>query len=149
MTQRADFTEAEWDLVLSGPPTAGMMVITAQRGGTFRETIAMAKAYGEARAQHGESELLDAIVAAKPEVDRTRYHSFEEMRDHGLQRLRDAVALLEGKATADEVADYRRFVLALAERVARTHREHGVEVSDAERKTLDDIGAALGGATQA
>src|SRR6185503_14777524 len=58
MTGKADFTEEEWKDVLQGPPTAGMMVAMAQRGGTFRETISMAKAYGEARKEHGQSELL-------------------------------------------------------------------------------------------
>ena len=55
-----------------------MIVVTAARGGTIRESIAMSKAYVEARAQHGESELLDDIVAAKPKTDHTRYHSAEE-----------------------------------------------------------------------
>ena len=73
MTTKADFTEQEWEVVLEGPTSAGMLVITAQRGGTLRETISMAKAYAEARQQHGQSELLDAIVAAKPEIDHTRY----------------------------------------------------------------------------
>jgi hypothetical protein len=50
-----------------------MIVVTAQRGGSFRESMVMAKAYVEARRQHGESELLDEIVAAKPERDHTRY----------------------------------------------------------------------------
>jgi len=77
MTGKADFTPQEWELVLEGPPSAGMIVVTAQRGGTIRETLAIAKAYVEARQQHGESELLDEIVAAKPEVDHTRYHSLE------------------------------------------------------------------------
>jgi hypothetical protein len=113
MTGRADFTQEEWELVLEGPPSAGMIVVTAQRGGTFRESIAMAKAYVEARRQHGESELLDEIVAAKPERDHTRYHSVEELKQHGLQHLRNAVELLERKATAEEVEDYRRFVLTL------------------------------------
>lgn len=40
-------------------------------GGMFRETVAMSKAYAEARAQHGDSELLDEIVTAKPQVDQT------------------------------------------------------------------------------
>ena len=62
MTGKTDFTEEEWQLVLKGPPSAGMIVVTAQRGGTFRETIAIGKAYVEARQQHGESELLDEIV---------------------------------------------------------------------------------------
>ena len=90
MTGRADFTQEEWELVLEGPPSAGMIVVTAQRGGSFRESIAMAKAYVEARRQHGESELLDEIVAAKPERDHTRYHSVEELKQHGLRARRGA-----------------------------------------------------------
>jgi hypothetical protein len=43
-----------------------LIVITAAHGGTFRETIAMSKAYAETRAEHGASELLDEIVSAKP-----------------------------------------------------------------------------------
>ena len=146
MTGRADFTEEEWELVLEGPPSAGMIVVTAQRGGTFRESIAMAKAYVEARRQHGESELLDEIVAAKPEHDHTRYHSVEELKQHGLQHLRDAVELLERKATAEEVEDYRRFVLTLADKVAKAHREGGEMVSDAERAAIEEISASLGNA---
>jgi len=69
MTTQAAFSPEEWKVVLEGPPTAGMIVVTAARGGTFRETIAMAKAYAEARGEHGESELLDEIVEAKPKVD--------------------------------------------------------------------------------
>ncbi len=146
MTGRADFTEQEWDLILSGPPMAGMIVVTAQRGGTFRETIAMAKAYAEARQHHGESELLDEIVSAKPERDHTRFHSFEELKQHGLQQLRDAVALLQSKATPDEVAGYRGFVLTLVDKVANAHREHGQNVSDAEQAAIGEISAALGSA---
>ena len=146
MTGRADFTEEEWELVLEGPPSAGMIVVTAQRGGSFRESIAMAKAYVEARRQHGESELLDEIVAAKPERDHTRYHSVEELKQHGLQHLREAVELLERKATAVEVAAYRRFVLTLADTVANAHREGGEAVSDAERTAIEEISASLGSA---
>jgi hypothetical protein len=146
MTGKADFTQDEWELILEGPPSAGMIVITAQRGGTFRESIAMAKAYVEARQHHGQSELLDEIVAAKPERDHTRYHSPEELKQAGLQHLRDAVALLERKATPEEVEDYKRFILTLADKVANAHREHGVSVSDAERAAIDEISAAMGNA---
>jgi len=58
--------------------------------------------------------------------------------------VRDAVGLLERKATADEVEDYRRFVLALADRVANAHREGGAPVSESERAAIDDISASLG-----
>ena len=144
MTGKADFTQQEWSLVLEGPPSAGMIVVTAQRGGTIRETVAIAKAYVEARQQHGESELLDEIVAAKPELDHTRYHTVEELKQHGLQHLRDAVELLERKATPGEVEGYRRFVLTLADKVASAHREGGASVGDAERAAIAEISASLG-----
>ena len=143
MTTKAAFSPEEWKVVLEGPPAAGMIVITAARGGMFRETVAMSKAYGEARAEHGDSELLDEIVAAKPEMDHTRYHSAEELRDNGLRHLRDAVALVGSKATSQERDDYRRFVLTLAGKVAGAHKEGGQSVSPAEAEAIKQITAAL------
>jgi len=144
MTTKTAFSPEEWKMVLEGPSSAGMIVITAARGGTFRETYAMSKAYAEARAQHGASELLDEIVAAKPEMDHTKYHSAEELRKNGLEHIRDAVALVESKATAEELEDYRRFVLALANKVAAAHREEGQSVSPAETDAIQAIATALG-----
>lgn len=145
MTDRAAFTEDEWATVLEGPPSAGMIVVTAGRGGTIRETFAIGKAYVEARKHHGESELLDEIVAAKPQVDHTRYASYEELKQHGLKHLADAVAALQEKATPEEVDGYRRFVLMLADTVATAHREDGVTISEPEKAAIADITTALGG----
>jgi hypothetical protein len=145
VTKSSDFTPEEWELVLEAPPTAGLIVVTAQRGGSLRETFAMAKAYAEARQEHGESELLDEIVAAKPKRDHTHFHSFDELKQHGLQQLRDVIALLSQKATAAEVDDYRQFVITLANKVAHAHREGGQEVSDTEQAALDEISASLAG----
>jgi hypothetical protein len=144
VTTKAAFTEQEWDQVLSGPPMAGMIVAMADHGGITRETFAMAKAYGDARKEHGKSELLDEIVSAKPERDHSRFHSYDELKRHGTELLQGAVATLEGKATADEVDDYRRFVLTLARKVAERHEEHGTKVSPAEQTALDDLAGALG-----
>jgi hypothetical protein len=149
MTAKADFTEQDWELVLEGPPSAGMIVITAQKGGMIRETISMAKAYAEARQHHGQSELLDEIVAAKPAIDHTRYRSMEELKEHGLSHLRDAVALVQSKATPQELDDYKQFIITLSDKVANAHREGGAEdpVSDAERAAIADITQALDGTT--
>src|SRR5262252_3041085 len=118
MTTKAAFSPDQWQAVLEGPPSAGMIVATAARGGMIRESIALSKAYVEARAQHGESELLDEIVAAKPEIDHTKFHSAGELRDNGLEHIRAAVTLLDSKATAEETDGYWRFVLELANKVA-------------------------------
>jgi len=141
MTDKAAFTEEEWELVREGPPTAGMVALTAEKGGSFRETWALAKFYAEARKEHGESELLDALVAEKPDVK--RYSSSEELESKGLSRLTEAVALLEQKATTGEVAGYRKFVMDVAEQVAEAHKESGQEVSEGERAAIEKIAASL------
>jgi hypothetical protein len=145
MTTKADFTPEEWQTILEAPTSAGMIVVMSDRGGTIRESFSMAKAYVEARDQHGSSELLDEVVATNPKVDR-HAHSPEDLRTIGLQHVRDAVALLEAKATPKELEDYRAFVIGLTERVAHAHREHGVEVSEREQAAIDEIKVALGGA---
>lgn len=143
MTSKSDFTTEEWQLILEAPPSAGLIVVTAQRGGSFRETVAMAKAYVEARQQHGKSQLLDDIVAAKPERDHTHSHSPEELKQHSLQHLRDSVALLGKKATPTELDEYRRFIVTLTHKVAAAHREHGQDVSASEQAAIDEITQAL------
>jgi hypothetical protein len=141
MTAKADFTTEEWELVREGPPTAGLVALSAEKGGSFRETWALAKFYAEARKQHGESELLDALVAEKPDVK--RYSSSEELESKGLGRLTDAVTLLEQKATVGEVAGYRKFVMDVAEQVAEAHKEGGQQVSEGERAAIEKIAASL------
>jgi hypothetical protein len=144
MTSKAAFSPSEWELVLEGPPGAGLLVIAASHGGTFRETIAMTKAYAEARAQHGESELLDEIVAERPRTERGRARSPEELREKELDGLRTVATLLEHKATVEERDDYRRFILTVANKVAAAHREGGMQVSPAEEQAILDITTALG-----
>jgi hypothetical protein len=142
MTGKDAFTEQEWELVREGPAAAGVIVLMASSGGTFRETWALAKSFAEARKQHGESELLDALAAERPQLK--RHHSAEEAEREGLESLSKAVALLEQKATPDEVEAYKSFSLDAAQRVAEAHKESGQAVSDDERAALDRISAALG-----
>lgn len=145
MTDRAAFTEEEWDTVQQGPTSAGVIVMAAERGGTFRESFAMARAYADARQEHGESELLDALVSSRPEMDRTRAHSPEELRRHALQNVRDAVALVARTATPEELGQYREFVLTLSRRVAEAKKEKGGRgVSESEQAAIDEIRTALG-----
>ena len=146
MTTHADFTEEEWKTVLEGPTSAGMIITTAERGGSFREAMAMAKAFTEARKDHGASELLDEIVTHRPKTERVKAHSKEEMKDQYLQEIRDAVALVAAKATPAELGDYRLFVVSLAKKVAQAKKEKGSEdgISPSEATAITEIEAALG-----
>jgi hypothetical protein len=144
MTGKADFTEQEWETVLEGPTSAGLIVSTAQRGGSFRESFSLAKAYADARQATGASDLMDEIAQSRPKVDRARQGSLGDLKEHHLSIIREAVALVEGRATPEELADYRRFTLSLAERVARAKEESEEPVSDVERAAIDEISGALG-----
>jgi hypothetical protein len=144
MSTKADYTEDEWKQILEAPTSAGLLVITASRGGTFRETFSMAKAYTEARQQHGASALLDDVVAHNPKVDR-HGGSPAELEIRSLGHLNDAVAAIRAKGSEEEVDQYGAFVVGLVERVAHAHREGDQEVSDAEQAAIDKIKGALGG----
>src|SRR6201999_4501440 len=113
MTTKADSTDEEWKQVLEGPTSAGMVVAVAEKGGTFRETFAMAGAYTDARKEHGASELLDEIVTPRPKTGRFKAHSKEELKGKYLDEIRAAVGFVEAKATAQELGDYRLFVVNL------------------------------------
>jgi hypothetical protein len=141
MTGKADFTEEEWNTLREGPPSAGMIVLISSKGGSFRETWALAKTFAEARQQHGESELLDALVADKP--DTPRFHTPEEAEEKGLELLRQAVALVQAKAP-DDVDGYKHFVLEVAHRVAEAHKEGGQAISPEEQEAIGKIESALG-----
>lgn len=151
MTRKADFNAEEWSTVVEAPVYAGMRVLSADRGGTLRESLALGRAYQEARAGHGASELLDELVKSPPSIDPA------VVREAGgnigpvaSERLRAAIGILSEKATPEEIDDYKRFVMTAAQAVAAAHKEGGFlgiggkQVSDAENQALDEISSALG-----
>ena len=142
MTAKADFTEEEWNVVREGPAAAGVLVLMAQGGGSFRETWALAKSYAEARKQPGQSQLLDELASEKPDVE--RHSTSEEQETQGLKGLGEAIALLEQKATPEEVEGYRTFVLAVARNVAEAHEEEGQPISAAEQAAIDKVASTIG-----
>jgi hypothetical protein len=151
MTRKADFNAEEWSTIIAGPLYAGMRVISADHGGTLRESVAMARVYQDAREQHEESDLLDELIKSPPSIDP------EQVRQAGgdlaavtAQQLREAIGILEAKAAPAEIDAYKRFVMTVAQAVAGAHKEGGFlgiggkQVSDAENQALDEISGALG-----
>ena len=151
MTKKAEYNAEEWSTVAEGPVYAGMRVIAADRGGTLRESLALGRAYQEARASHGGSELLDELLKAPPSIDPN------QVKEAGgniaavvSERLREAIRILEAKATPEEIDAYKRFVMTVAQAVASAHKEGGFlgiggkQISDAENQALDELSIALG-----
>ncbi|HEY6836016.1 MAG TPA: hypothetical protein VI142_06025 [Gaiellaceae bacterium] len=141
MSEHEGFSNEEWDTIREGPAIAGLMVVTADAGGTLRETFALARAYADARKQHGASALVDEIASKGPPRGR-RFKSEDELRQEGPNVLREAAGLAARRG-AEEAQSYRAFVLSVAERVARAHKEQGAEISPREQEALDTIAASF------
>src|SRR5688572_105755 len=92
MTTKTEFNADEWERVARAPALAGVMVALADRGGTFRESIALGKAYNEAR-RDGGSELLEQLVASPPSLDPKAAGQPDQIPD----QIREAVRIVEEK----------------------------------------------------
>jgi hypothetical protein len=151
MTRKADFNAEEWATVVNGPLYAGMRVISTDRGGTLRETLAMGRVYQAARERHDESELLDELVKSPPSIDPDRFREAGgDIARIASEQLDEAIRILEAKSTAAETDAYKRFVMTVAQAVAGAHKEGsllgigGKQISDAENQALDEISTTLG-----
>ena len=149
MTRKASFNAEEWSTLQEGPLLAGMRVLTSGKGGLIRESLAMGEVYARARRKDGDTGLLDDLVAPPPALDPSLLPADADLGVVMTQRLGEALAVLESKATPDEVAAYKRFVLSIGEAVAGAHREGGIlglggdRVSEPERLALNEIRGVL------
>jgi hypothetical protein len=146
MTTKSEFNADEWERVTRAPALAGVMVALADRGGSFRESLALGKAYAAAK-RDGGSELIEQLVGSPPSLDPHAVKQPDQIPD----QIREALRLVEEKATPEETEDYRQFVLRLADVVAHAHKEGGVlgiggkEVSPEEQQVLDRLSTTLQG----
>jgi hypothetical protein len=148
MTTKSQFNADEWDRVSQAPALAALMVMLADRGGAIRESIALGKAYAEARRDAG-SELVEQLLASPPRLDPASMGPLAQAREQLPERIREAVRTVEGKATPEETEQYRSFILRVADVVAHAAKEGGVlgiggkQVSEQEQAALDELGREL------
>lgn len=149
MTRKAEFNAVEWSTVTAAPALAAIAVAAADRGGTLREGLSMARAYQEAR-RDAHTELIEEVLASPPGVPSTPPADAEQLRERAVTAVRSASDLLREKGTSADLREYGDFVVAVCEAVARAHKEGGVlgfgakEISEAEQAAMDKVAEALG-----
>ena len=117
MTRKADFDADQWTTLTNAPALAATAVAAADRGGTLREGLSMARAYQEARAgEH--SELLEALLTSPPTVQKPQASDPAGLLDHAAAQLRTASDLMREHATDTEVREWGDFVLSVCTAVA-------------------------------
>ncbi|MGD9510436.1 MAG: hypothetical protein AB7I59_19265 [Geminicoccaceae bacterium] len=162
MASQNDFTTEEWALLLEAPMLAGMAVSAAEPSGLFgmlKESFATGRLLVEAKADAGANGLVKAVAAAYATAEgrgtaseglRAKLGQGQpaEIKTRALDGLRQVAALLAGKASADAGA-FKAWLNHVAAAVAEAAGEGGflgfggVKVSEAEKATLGEIGAAL------
>jgi hypothetical protein len=159
MTTRTDFTDEEWARLERAPFVAGMAISLADPGGpieALKETMATGKTVLEAAQTGGRGELVDAVAKDVAEKAQKRESPLGDFKPRGalageeiLEELRAANQLVNEKATPEEAAQFREWILSAAHRAADAAKEGGFmgfraeRVSEGEQRMLDKLGQVL------
>jgi hypothetical protein len=162
MTSRDDFTDEEWERLGRAPLVTGLAISFADPGGpieALKESSAALRTVLEA-AQGEEDKFgpfvraIASDVAAKAQRRENPLAGFKpdsrRAREDILDELRAVHALLQQKATPDELADFREWLRTAAQRAALAAREGGFlgigsqRVSDREQEMLETVGEIFG-----
>jgi hypothetical protein len=160
MTSKTDFTDEEWERLGRAPLLAGMAISIADPGGPIeaaRESSAALRTVAEAAKDGGFGELVKAVaqdVAAKAQRRESPLGAFRpdrrDPRRDILDELRAVNSLLVDKATPAEVAEFREWLRAAAQRTALAAKEGGFLgiggelVSEREQQMLETLGEIFG-----
>ena len=156
MLTKNDFAASDWSTLRDTPYLVGLATLLAEPSGlgTIKESIAITKGIWENQAsdiplirdltsraemQAAQNSLKGRFTGSQGELSKN------VIRDLALEHARSSIAMLSGKADAEEIDAYRKFLYDLAEMVANASREGGFlgfggkAVSAAEQSFLDDL----------
>ncbi|MGB8510314.1 MAG: hypothetical protein WCD76_18195 [Pyrinomonadaceae bacterium] len=159
MSVKDKFTPDEWKSLLKAPMLAAYAVAGAapsKQDDFVREMGAVAEGVIEGEQRAAQDSLLGSVIAdiyANAEDDKrgqTEKLSVNEIRGRALDICRAVAAMLQGKVSAEEAYEYKRWILVVAEKVATAAKEGGVfgfggeQISGSEIATINEIGEAIG-----
>ncbi len=158
MSVKDKFTPEEWKSLLKAPMLAGYAVAGAdpsKEEGFIQEMSAVADGIIEGEQRAAKDSLLSAVVADiyanadDEQRGQTEKMSVGDAKERALENSRAVAAMLKTKATAEEADEYKRWVIAVAHKVASAAKEGGflgfggTQVSGNEVEIINEIGAAL------
>ena len=158
MARKSDFTTEEWKMIVAAAPMVGLAVTCASPNGPWgvlKEMLSMGMAMAE-MLQKGSSNPLIAELAADLKERQTKpeppqgIKDPEQAKELSLNHIRAVNDIVSRKAKADEADEFKKWLLAVGERVAEASNEGGIfgiggeRISDAEKNVLRQIAVALG-----
>jgi hypothetical protein len=160
MTSKQDFTEDEWVRVRRAPLVAGLAISMADPGGPIelaKETMASLRT---AATPPSQEDLLAAVSDDLKAATEQKQNLMEGFKVDSaalagkqiLDELRAVDAIVASKATPEEAAAFRRWLLDAAKAAADAAKEGGFmgfgaeQVSRGEETMLQHLRSALAGA---
>jgi hypothetical protein len=157
MTSKADFTDEEWARLKRAPFVAGMAISLADPGGPIEAVKETAATLKTVRGAEGRGELVGALARAVVGDAGRRQNPLAGFRPSKganagveiLGELREVNRIVSEKASAEEAAAVREWLLEAAREAADAAKEggfmgfHAERVSEGEQRMLDSLKQAL------
>ncbi len=162
MTDKSNFTPAEWKVLLESVTMAGIAITASEPSGLWgllKESFAEGGELVKAKTDPKTNPLIKAVVAdfetshgrciARDGLKEQLAGSKPaEIKAKCIETLRKAGAVVDAKAPGDAVA-FKQWLRQISQHVAEAAKEGGflgmggVPVSEAEKATLTEISSAL------
>jgi hypothetical protein len=149
---REEFTDEEWQKLLSIPYAISLAIVTAAPSfwGAFSEVKALLTEPAKLAASSG-SDLVGILSGEMQSKAKDLIKQEEDLFKHDqsgfksttIEACASASAILS-KTTAEEAITYKKWVLAIGQKVAEAAKEHGVAISEPEKAVLGEVSAAFG-----
>lgn len=144
MGKLENYSEDQWSIVSATPQLVGVAMAGAGSSGLIgstKEMFANARSMMDAKKEYGSNTLIQAIVPdttdpkkamedAKNQrsivMDRLKsknVKSSEQLSEIILADCKEAIAVLEEKESSEVVADYKKWILQIAEKVGNAAKE--------------------------
>ena len=157
MTAKADYTEEEWATLTRAPIVAGFAITLADPGGPIEFTKESLAAMRAAGAPPSDDELLVAVSQAAMAQRQARHNPVKDLdlkgaaaRQQLVDELKRVNEILSAKATPEEAASFRAWLIEAAQEAANAAKEGGflgigaTRVSEGEQAMLSQLREVLG-----
>jgi hypothetical protein len=159
MSMKENFTAEEWNTLIRAPMMVGYGVAGAAPSGGIgfvMEMKAVADAIFDAGEQYPEGSLVEAVTSQIKANATDQFQgaketlSAAEIKERALEVCRQVSLILQSKASVEESDSYKRWLMAVADKVAEASKEGGflgfggTRVSEGETAALSELASSLG-----
>ena len=154
MTTKSDFTDEEWIRVRRAPFVAGMAISMADPGGPIELTKESMGTVKSATNPPTREQLLAEVALDIQSMTQQRQNPLSDFKPQApeqiLDEVRAATDIVSSKATPEETAAFKQWLLASAQAAAEAAKEGGfmgfgaTQVSEGEQNMLEKLRTTIG-----